>query len=452
MLLFATVFFTSCLEDADSDVTYYSDTAITSFSVTNFNTYHTTTSSKGEDSIYRVKEDGAKYKFYIDQTKNEIYNPDSLPIGTDAKHLICAISTVRGGNVFLKSVYSDSLSTISFSDSLDFSKDRVIKVISLDGKYSRSYNVKVNVHKQLADQFVWNMMGTDEVFANAEDMKLVARGKNLVLFAKNGDATEVYTTTTDAPKAWKKTSATFGASAYKNAVVFGGRFYIMDGAKIYASEDAEAWTEVVENLQIKRLAGSDRNSMYAVADDGIMVSNDGGKTWNKDLLSDNASLLPGDEISMTVLPITTNKDIDRIAIIGNRNNDADKYASVWNKLSEYVPTTETHEWNFVEQTPKDSLRLPRLKGLKVIAYAGGMYAIGGQPYSGDLRAFDHVYFSKDGGITWLNDKRFIFPYRFMCNNSFAMTTDEAHNIWLICGKSGQIWRGRLNGLAWENKN
>ena len=451
MLLFATVFFASCLEDADNDVTYFSDTAITSFSVTNFNTYHTTLSSKGEDSIYRVKEEGAKYKFYIDQTKNEIYNPDSLPVGTDAKHLICAISTARGGNVFLKSLTGDTLKTISFSDSLDFSNERVIKVISLDGKYERSYQVKVNVHKQLADQFIWNMMGTDEVFANAEDMKLLVRGKNLVLFAKTGGYTDVYTTTTDAPKTWKKTYTGFAADAYKNAVVFGGRFYIKDGAKIYVSEDAAVWNEIIENTEITRLAGSDRNNIYAMSADGIMISND-GKTWQNDIVADNTVLLPSDEISMTALPLTTNKDIDRITIIGNRNSDNVKFASVWNKLSEYVPTTEQHQWFFVEQTPKDSLRLPALTGLKVIAYAGGLYAMGGDPVNGSQRAFDHIYFSKDGGITWLNDKRFILPYRFICNNSFAITADEEHNIWLICGKSGQIWRGRLNGLAWENKN
>ena len=451
LLLFAVVFFASCLEDADNDVTYYSDTAIISFSVTNFNTYHTTTSSKGEDSIYRVKEDGAKYKFYIDQTKNEIYNPDSLPVGTDAEHLICSIGTARGGNLFMKSMNSDSLQVFSFNDSLDFSKERVIKVISIDGRYERSYQIKVNVHKQIADQFVWNILSVNDVFAKADDMKLVSRGKDLVLFAKTGNSTEVYRSTTDTPKEWTKSGESFDTEAYKNALVFAGRFYIMSSGKIFSSEDAGNWTAEADNSEILRLAGSDRNNIYALSNNGILISSDGGRTWSSDDMADNSELLPSDEISFTVLPLRTNKNIDRLTIIGNRANDTDRYAKLWNKISEYNSSDEVHEWNFIEQTPDKKFRLPRLKGLKVISYADGLYALGGDPVTGDMRPFEQIYFSKDGGITWLNDKRFIFPFKFFCNNSFAITTDDSNNIWLICGESGQIWRGRLNGLGWENK-
>lgn len=449
MLLFATVFLASCLEDGDNDITYYSDTAITSFSVTNFNTYHTTTSSKGEDSIYKVKEDGMKYKFYIDQKNNEIYNPDSLPVGTDAKHVICAISTARGGNLFLKSVKSDSLQLISLTDSLDFSSNRVIKVISLDGKYERSYKVKVNVHKQLADQFIWHAITTQEVFAKADDIKLVVRGKDLVAFVKNGDKTEIYTSLTDSPKTWNKNTATFAADAYKNAITAGGMFYIMSEGKIYCSDNAADWTEKTANAEIVRLAGSNNNDIYALTANGIIISNDGASTWQNDMLADNSALLPQDEISMFTYPVKTNAGINRVAIIGNRNEASDKYAMVWNRLIDETTATETHMWNYVEQTSKEKFRLPRLKGLKVVSYAGGMYAMGGEPLNGDKKAFDQIYFSKDGGITWLKDKRFIFPIRFICNNAFAIATDDANNIWLICGESGLVWRGRLNGLAWE---
>ena len=449
MLLFATVFLASCLENADNDITYYSDTAINSFSVTNFNTYHKTISSKGDDSIYQVKEDGTKYKFYIDQTANEIYNPDSLPVGTDAKHLICAIGTVRGGNMFLKSVTSDSLQLISLTDSLDFTNDRVIKVISLDGKYERSYKVKVNVHKQLADQFVWKLMEINEAFANADDMKLVVRGTDLAVFTKAGEKTEIYTSSVNNFSEWNKPAASFDAEAYKNAVVSAGKFYIMSNGKIYSSDNASEWSEVSTSASVTRLLGSKNNTIYALTANGIAISNDGAVTWQDDVLADNPELMPDDDISMVSYPLATNKDISRIALIGNRTNASDKYASVWNRLVEDVVSTESHQWNYVEQSVKEQFRLPGLKGLKVIPYAKGLYAMGGEPLNGTINPFQQIYFSKDGGITWLKDKRFIFPYKFMSNNSFAMAVDDADNIWLICGGSGQVWRGRLNGLGWE---
>ena len=448
LLLFVTVFFGSCLEDADNDIVYNSDTAISSFSVTNFNTYHTTTSSKGEDSIYRVKEEGAKYKFYIDQNRNEIYNPDSLPMETDAKHLICAIGT-RGGNAYIKNITGDSIAIVGMADSLNFESERVIKIISIDGKYERSYKVKVNVHKQLPDKFIWSHMGDNEIFAKAEDMKLVCIGKSLVMFVKAGDKTEVYTSNVDNSGIWHKNSSSFDAEAYKNAITFGSRFFIKSEGKIYSSEDAATWNEVSSNSEITRLAGSDKKNIYALSANGIMFSEDGGQTWAADALADAAGYLPNDEVSMMTYALKTNSDIERLVIIGN--NGADKYANVWNKLHEYVSSSETYQWNMVEQTADKRFRLPQLKGLKVIAYADGLYAMGGTPLSGDSKAFQQIYFSRDGGITWHDDKRFKFPYAFMCDDSFALTTDADHHIWLVCSKTGHIWRGRLNILAWENK-
>lgn len=45
--------------------------------------------------------DASGYDFYIDQLKKEIYNPDSLPKGTDATHVLCNISSKNGGIVLL---------------------------------------------------------------------------------------------------------------------------------------------------------------------------------------------------------------------------------------------------------------------------------------------------------------------------------------------------------------
>ena len=41
------------------------------------------------------------------------------------------------------------------------------------------------------------------------------------------------------------------SDAYQSAVVLDGKLYISDGGKVYASADAEKWTEVSENGDIK---------------------------------------------------------------------------------------------------------------------------------------------------------------------------------------------------------
>jgi len=33
-----------------------------------------------------------------------------------------------------------------------------------------------------------------------------------------------------------------------------------------------------------------------------------------------------------------------------------------------------------------------------------------------------------------------------------MAVDDDDNLWLFCGGTGQVWRGRLNKLGWQIKD
>ena len=84
----------SCLGSNDEvNYVYYDDTAITEFSLGSLNVYVHTKSSTGSDSVYVTTVSGSNYDFYIDQSKNEIYNVDSLPYGTDVAHVLATISS-----------------------------------------------------------------------------------------------------------------------------------------------------------------------------------------------------------------------------------------------------------------------------------------------------------------------------------------------------------------------
>ena len=144
ILFSGTFLLASCLsDDNDNNFVYYDDTAITSFSLGTVNQYLHTLSSEGEDSVYKVEITGSKYKFYIDQLKREIYNPDSLPAGTDAAHVICNVGSKNSGIVVIKNVDSDTLSYYSSSDSVDFTQPREFRVYSVGGAYYRAYKVSV---------------------------------------------------------------------------------------------------------------------------------------------------------------------------------------------------------------------------------------------------------------------------------------------------------------------
>ena len=67
-----------------------------------------------------------------------------------------------------------------------------------------------------------------------------------------------------------------------------------------------------------------------------------------------------------------------------------------------------------------------------------------------MNAFAHIYESLDGGLAWKTRSYLPLPSGLQCNDGIvAMMTDADNNLWLVCGGSGQVWRGRLNRLGWQ---
>jgi hypothetical protein len=144
----------SCL-GSDDDVTLYDDVAITSVTLGTLKSYQTTTASDGSDSVYRRSYGGSSFKMVIDQLGRRIWNADSLPIGTDLKHVLVTITAKNNGLVTIKSTTSDSLSLVTTTDSLDFSVPRTLRVVSSDGNHWRDYVMTLSARQQAAGQLVW---------------------------------------------------------------------------------------------------------------------------------------------------------------------------------------------------------------------------------------------------------------------------------------------------------
>lgn len=142
----------------DSETVLYSEAAITAFTLGNVNQYTQTTSSDGTTTTTKKTYSASSYKFIIDQGGRQIYNSDSLPVGTDAQHVLCTISTANSSTPYFQDLDdSDLYYYYTTSDSIDFSKDRKVRVLSSDGTGYTDYTIKVNVHKQQANEFVWQL-------------------------------------------------------------------------------------------------------------------------------------------------------------------------------------------------------------------------------------------------------------------------------------------------------
>ena len=158
LLMALTLIFASCLKSEDEETVSYNDTAISSFSLGTLNRYVKTKAKDGvTDSTYKTTVSGSKYSFRIDHLNHKIYNPDSLPYGTDVKKVVVTVSAKNSGRMFFKSMTSDSLTIYNSSDSLDFSKPRELRVYPFSNSNAnyRAYEVTVNVHQVPTDSVYW---------------------------------------------------------------------------------------------------------------------------------------------------------------------------------------------------------------------------------------------------------------------------------------------------------
>lgn len=449
----------SCLGD-DAEYTYSDSTALTSFYVSEMQQTIHTLDSLGNDSTYEDELDCEDYAFYIDQQQCLVYNPDSLPYGCDETRVLCAATSQNSGVIGIKSLTSDSIVALSSSDTIDFSSPREIYVYSNSGKAYRKYTVHVNVHKEEADSFVWKQMATVDDFAALSGMRAVPCGGTLYLFGSDGSNTVVYKS--DGGADWEQVEfsdgVTLDADAYKSAITINDYLYICSDGTVMKSDDGAAWYSTGGD-NLTQLVAASRFRLYAYDADGTLLeSADDGATWTASEIDESADLLPTQDITTVCEALETNELTDRVIFVGNRSlydYPGDNIPLIWGKIDEGADDSEEQPWTYYRVAADNGRQAPRLEGMQTALYDGGLIAIGGDGIDkkGETHdAFDAFYSSGDLGITWIVDTIVSFPDDFECDESvFALTTDSDNFLWVVCGGSGQVWRGRTNRLGWTEE-
>ena len=426
ILISTIVTFSSCLSSDDNEVTYYDDSAISSFTLGTLNRTMHTLSSKGVDSVYQTTIAGSSYQFYIDQDKREIYNPDSLPYGTDVRRVSCTVIAKNNGLIGIKSLVSDSVFSYSSTDSIDFTAPRQMVAIANSGKATRYYTVRVNVHQEEADVFNWADMGKQEYFSSMNGMKAVACGSQLFTFGQKDGKLVGYVTDNTNGKTWTELSLPESLSqsvnAYQNILTKDGVLYILQDQQLLRSVDGSNW-ETVGTTGLSRL---------------VAAGTDQGVTWTEEKMDTPSEWLPDGDISYAVLPLRTNKDIERLVIAGNRSAEVypnDGYAVVWGKVEDLSGDAEDNSWMFYTQTTDNIYSLPRLSNVTICKYGDVLLAFGGNGIGACTEsAFSKIYVSLDGGISWKGSKTYPVPEGMAgSNQAFTSTVDASNCLWIIFG-------------------
>lgn len=453
-LVAATVFtLASCLKD-DNDYTYTDDSVITSFSVSSVKQYVHLTSSKGTDSLAVRTVSTTGYKFYINQATNTIYNPDSLPYGVDAKKIVCTVSTGNTGSLYIRSLTSDSVGFFNPSDSTDFSSPREIQVVSNSGVAVRKYKAIVNVHKEPADSFFWKETADCAAFRELSDIRTAAAGGKVFLFGRYGETAAVYV---GDGSSWRQATPDFNTplsgSVCNSVVTKDGRVYIANAGSVISTADGDHWTVDGSNVGISRLVAASSTRLYGYNNDGkLMVSSDNGANWKADNIDDDYSLLPIGETTYTSFASRTNANTESLLLIGTPRNEADTTVTIWGKVDEAKYDDGTQPWTYYTITSDNHKQTPILTCLSAVTYGDDVLLLG--KTAGGVAT---IYKSPDCGLTWTKDSLITLPDHFDSNESvsgqrtFALTVDADKFLWLVDGKSGKVWRGRINRLGWKKE-
>ena len=382
MLLLTLMVAASCLNSSNDDTSsLYSDAAITGFSVGTLTRYQHQQTAAGNDTIIKTTVTGGNYQFRIDQINRCIYNPDSLPTGTDVSKVLVSLTTYNGGTVWIQDLEDSETATLfDSSDSIDFTKPRNFIIFANNGKGHNDYNISINVHQQEGDVMTWQL--TDEAYMENEESVLLPEG-------------------------------------------------------------------------IKQLLGGCSTEQYALSTDNkLMVSRDGGTTWQEDLLDEDPSLLPVQDLSLTSYQMGYADNTDYVVLVGNRSTDSypqEETAVVWRKIVDNGAYAPEGQWTYVTPRSNNPYLLPRMKDLSIVKYDDGILAIGGAGIGGATKTpWSQIYKSRDNGITWKYDNTYQLPSGFNKDATKVKMSTDGKTLWLHCSGTGQVWRGQLNKLGWEN--
>lgn len=456
VLLAALFSLVSCLDANDGDYVYTDDSAVTAFSVTSAKKAVHVKASNGADSVYTTSVTLTAYKFVIDQQRCVIYNPDSLPYGVDPTKLLVSANSLNSGSLVLKSMTSDSLSYLSTTDSLDFSKPRELQVYSLSGAAVRKYEVRVNVHQEPADQFNWTKLPNPTAFTNATGVKsfvvTTASGTTRrFLLASDGTTTTVYRA--DGDNAWTAATPNFNhtlaAETYRSAAVKHDTLFVCDNGVVMATTDGDTWAQqTTAEAGVARIIAANPIRLYAYSNEGAMLSSDdSGKTWKAASIDESASLLPNGDIAYATLPLATNPNAFRTLLIGSVPAASTTAFSVWGKIDEGTAYSENQPWMFYDHNTLNRHELSLMQNFSAFTYDGKIMMVGNE----DRVYLPNFYGSRDGGITWEADTVITSPLGFFVTGPYTVSVDKDNFIWFVSGTTGETWRGRINRLGWKKE-
>ena len=229
---------TSCL---DSDVQEYelsSNSSITAFSITDSIITRYPAVVNGKDTTLSKSVVGKNYPFVINQNEGLIYNPDSLPMGTDVSKVVIDIAA----DTEWIYIVAEKDSVWNAEDSLSFVKPIQFKVLAQNGTFGRIYTAKINVSQQDPELLAWSQL-KGNFSKNIQAQKAVYMNNHIYVFGDTDSQVVMTMTSTQDGKTWSEpTSIDIPVKAdYTSAMAWGNQLYMLADGELYTSENGLNW-------------------------------------------------------------------------------------------------------------------------------------------------------------------------------------------------------------------
>lgn len=229
---------TACNKDDDGTITIAASSArITAFSLASNDSV-----LPGLDSVY----------FSINEHSLQIYNADSLPMGTRIDKLVPQITNNGASSIEIHEPRPGQADSIhdyleNSGDTINFANGPVkVRVVSLDGVTTAVYTIKVNVHTQPTDTLMWSRLERTSLpsrFSIVSEQHTVQMGDYYLCLTRY-DKEFCIARATDPAGTWEYVTPNFGFSPkFTSFSATDDHAYILDtDNNLYESTDLTTWT------------------------------------------------------------------------------------------------------------------------------------------------------------------------------------------------------------------
>lgn len=397
--------------------------------------------------------------FTIDQLSGEIFNLDSLPVGTKIEKVLCTLTVassydVSGVEVTPYAMPDSTRYLSSLSDSIDFSEPVKIVMHAYDGISTKTYLARVNIHQVNPDTMIWAEAANPLWPVAVREQKTLVSPwdeSRLLSFVRpvEGKGYQLFEASVSDPSQWNERAlAGLPETDLRLAqmATYNKELYVTTSeGTLYRSSDGASWRAVAQAPSIRILMGEIEEGTRQAGALAVAAEVDGQLTFcamNKEGQWSTGAPVPESFPRSGFTPFHYESMYHHYLMVAGGRTGQQLLNTTWS-------TPDGLAW---EQMASGEVSFTRREGAMVTTYDDQLWLIGG--LDSDRKGLKDLYRSIDRGVTWtLVDSLVVLPEAFEGRGFSSVTVDKENCVNLFGGKANgeendlnQLWRGRINRL------